>query len=103
MKILNSRAAVYVQSLLISIAEFSVRRRAATLLRESEYMLRATAITYTQWEHGEVVLFLYHSLLLSSAMGNSGTAFFGVPFILFHTSFAEDWVIYICKGVFFYV
>ena len=63
MKILNSRAAVYVQLPLRSIAEFSVRRRAVTLLRESEYLLRATAITYTQWENGEVVLFLYHSLL----------------------------------------
>lgn len=28
------------------------------LLRESEYLLKAPAITYTQWGNGEVVLFL---------------------------------------------
>ena len=28
-----------------------------TLLRESEYLLKAPAITYTQWGNGEVVLF----------------------------------------------
>ena len=41
---------------------FSVRRRAVTLLRKSEYLLKAPAITYTQWGYGEVVLFVYHSL-----------------------------------------
>lgn len=43
-RILDSRAAVYVQLGLISIAYYHVS------LRESEYLLKAAATNYTQWE-----------------------------------------------------
>ena len=78
-----------------------MRRRAATLLRESEYLLKATAITYTQWENGEVVLFVFHSLLfflLRQVV--SGMVFLDCFFFYWNTSSAEDFI-FICKGVFF--
>ena len=78
-----------------------MRRRAATLLRESEYLLRAIAITYTQWENGEVVLFLHHSLL-SLLQWVIQAQYFSASFLFIsNTSFAEDDTIYVCKGVFF--
>ena len=34
------------------------------LLRESGYLLKAATISYTQWEHGEVVFFLYYFIFV---------------------------------------
>ena len=56
MRILNSRAAVYVQSYLRSIAILS-EKGDPTLLRESEYLLRAMPSSPTRNRKMEVVLF----------------------------------------------
>lgn len=55
-RILNSRAAVYVQSYLRSIAILS-EKGDPTLLRESEYLLRAMPSSPTRNREMEVVLF----------------------------------------------
>lgn len=58
MKILDSRAAVCVQLHLISIVAFH-EKGDVTLLRESEYLLKAATIYNTQLENGAVIYFLY--------------------------------------------
>ena len=63
-RILNSRAAVYVQFCLISIAG-NCEKGGRTLLRESEYLLKAAAIITTRngkmerWSFFRMLIYLY--------------------------------------------